>query len=415
MMHEDPIPRHRHRSPFNPVKAALYGLLAFVLVLGAGLVGLRIYTARHAAVEVDTAAPTEAKSKPTFDYAGSLVRAARLPTPVLPAPDPNDPIGAVLIAVGELDHNIPETLLQPPQPDNPESAQREKEVAEAMATAAHEGYVNAQYAYARILLQGRTGKPDPTAAIEWLKRAAQGGQLHAQMLYGWLAGYGAGMKRDISDTYLWWSIASFAGSDAAAIGRDKIAVYIDPRELVRLQGLVKKWQAIRDQLKEPPVPIAQQQAAAVALIRAAADGDEKKVRQLLSKGGDPNVVDEAGHTALINACWRGQQSTVEVLLTAGADENFIGADGRTALGWAAANKFPDIVRTLIESGASVDIPDRKGLTPLMRSAWLGFTEITALLLQAGANPKIMDESGKNAIDYAHIDGTPALLKLFNAS
>ncbi|HUC61575.1 MAG TPA: ankyrin repeat domain-containing protein [Alphaproteobacteria bacterium] len=415
MTHDDPIPRHRRRSPFSPVKAALYGLLAFVVVLGAGLVGLRIYTARHAAKETSAEAPGAAKNKATFDYAGSLVKAARLPTPILAAPDPSDPVGAVLITVAQLDHNIPETLLEPPTPDNPESLQREKEVAEAMATAAHDGYPNAEYAYARILLQGRIGKPDPAASLEWLRRAAQSGQVHAQMLFGWLAGYGAGMKRDIDDTYLWWNIASLQGNDAAAIGRDKIAVLLQPQDLIRLQGMVKKWKEVKDQLRDPPLPLAQQQAQAVALIRAAADGDEKKVRQILSKGGDPNVVDEAGHTALINACWRGQEATVEVLLTAGADQNFVGTDGRTALGWAAANKYIDVVRTLIESGASVDIPDRKGLTPLMRAAWLGYVNITALLLQAGANPHLTDESGKNAGDYAKIDGTPDLLKLFNAS
>jgi TPR repeat protein len=415
MMHEDPIPRHRHRSPFNPLKAVGFGLLAFVIVSVGGLVGLHYYQSLTTPEQTDNAAPTVASTQPTYNYAGISFKAARLPTPIMAPPDPNTPIGAVLIAVANLDHNIPETLLQPPPPDNPDSAQREKEVAEAMATAAHEGYVNAQYAYARILLQGRTGPPNPAAAIEWLKRAAEGGQPHAQILYGWLAGYGAGMQRTIGDTFLWWDIAAFQGSDAAAIGRDKIAVFIEPKELIRLEDLAKRWQAIRDQLKDPPLPIAQQQAQAVALIRAAADGDEKKVRQILAKGGDPNVVDEAGHTALINACWRGQEATVEVLLTAGADQDYVGSDGRTALGWAAANKYPDSVRTLIESGSSVDIPDQKGLTPLMRAAWLGYVEVSALLLQAGASAKLLDQSGKNAIDYAHIDGTPALLKLFNAS
>jgi hypothetical protein len=90
------------------------------------------------------------------------------------------------------------------------------------------------------------------------------------------------------------------------------------------------------------------------LMAAAADGDLKAVRQVLSAGAEANVnaLDQAGQSALILACesQKANPDLVKALLNAGANVNLRSRNGYTALTWAQARNRSEIVRLLRRAG-----------------------------------------------------------------
>jgi TPR repeat protein len=396
--------------------------------------------ARTASLERSTAPPTQARA-PT----GSLVQStpASLPTPpapvsadqkptgagssagktpVVPAsispalprvialPAPGDPARPALDAMLKLDHQVAEAMVLPPPPDD-ELAKELQALRDELLASAKEGYARAQYALARLLLQGRGGSSDPAAAAEWLKHAAEKGNVEAQLLYGFLAAAGAGGTRKTDEAYLWWSVATAQGSEAASAALKLLEPAVDPVGLMRARASAKQWMAYSDELKEPAVPAAQKLDNTLKLVHAAARGDAQRVRTLLARGLDIGGTDQTGHTALVNAAWRGRDTTAALLVGAGADIDFRTLDGTTALTWAAANGYARIAKLLIESGATVDIVDNAGRTPLMRAAWNRHADVVAVLLAAGARPGAADKEGKTASDFARLGGDASVIGL----
>jgi len=90
------------------------------------------------------------------------------------------------------------------------------------------------------------------------------------------------------------------------------------------------------------------------LMQAAANGDIKRVKQLLAAGADVNARDQSGQTALIIACRTPHVAPelVKALLAAGADVNTRSRNDYTALSWATARDNTEVIRLLRRSGAS---------------------------------------------------------------
>ena len=90
------------------------------------------------------------------------------------------------------------------------------------------------------------------------------------------------------------------------------------------------------------------------LMRAAARGDLKAVRELLSAAtrADVNALDQTGQTALILACQnpKADPNVVKALLAAGADVNLRSRNSYTALTWALAHNNGELSRLLRRAG-----------------------------------------------------------------
>jgi ankyrin repeat protein len=89
------------------------------------------------------------------------------------------------------------------------------------------------------------------------------------------------------------------------------------------------------------------------LMRAAALGDLKTVRQLLSEtAGSINALDQGGQSALILACHNpnANPELVKALLAAGANVNLRSRNGYTALTWSLARNNNEVSRLLRRSG-----------------------------------------------------------------
>src|ERR1039458_1747186 len=115
---------------------------------------------------------------------------------------------------------------------------------------------------------------------------------------------------------------------------------------------------------------------ATSLTEAAASGDLRAVKSLLTKGTDINGVDASGRTALMYAAWRGHLDVAKTLLDRGADPNAkstreicddagCGA-GKTALKYASVKGHTEIVRLLLARKAIVK--NKEGVVALRAAA-----------------------------------------------
>jgi uncharacterized protein len=170
-------------------------------------------------------------------------------------------------------------------------------------------------------------------------------------------------------------------------------------------------------------------------FRAARADDAKTVHELLTRGFDPNAVDESGQPALTLAAregalrvaeallarpelkldaknragetplMKGRASLVKRLLELGAAVN---QAGWSPLHYAATGPDSDIVRLLVERGAALDAPSPNATTPLMMAAQYGSEASVQLLLARGADPSLRNERGLGAADFARLAGREQL-------
>jgi ankyrin repeat protein len=139
------------------------------------------------------------------------------------------------------------------------------------------------------------------------------------------------------------------------------------------------------------------------LMHAAANGDLKLVRNLLSEGADVNARDTYCRTALMHAFDHGKASPplVHALLAAGADPNARDIEGETALSPAliTVNRRdrPTIIGELVQAHADVNVRTREsGRSPLM-SAVSTDPDTVRILLLAGADVNTKNNEGNTPV------------------
>lgn len=176
-------------------------------------------------------------------------------------------------------------------------------------------------------------------------------------------------------------------------------------------------------------------------FRAVGLDDLRTVRDLLSRGFDPNTPDERGQqplylalraesdkvaqlllqhpaldvdranamgeTALLMAALRGRENFVQALIARGAQVN---REGWTALHYAVTGPSLAVVSLLIDRGAALDARAPNGTTPLMVAAQHGPEEAVLLLLERGADVRLRDPRGRSAADHAAQAGRDALAR-----
>jgi hypothetical protein len=125
-----------------------------------------------------------------------------------------------------------------------------------------------------------------------------------------------------------------------------------------------------------------------AILGTVASGNERELRELLGKGGDPNETDANGVPALALAAMRGDAACAKVLIQSGATIDVTDTNGWTPLMHAVmqGKKLP-CVKVLLDGGANLAIKLKSGIgidtlannsTPEIRSAIRSaFDNITA--------------------------------------
>jgi ankyrin repeat protein len=168
-----------------------------------------------------------------------------------------------------------------------------------------------------------------------------------------------------------------------------------------------------------------------SMIKAVKFDDVSAVRKLLSKGIDPNAVDNQGTPLLVIAAreksnqvalllMQDKRTDIEKLDPAGENAMMLAAiaqdpplvralidkgaevnkKGWAPLHYAASTGNDEIVKMLLEASAYIDAASPNGTTPLMMAARGGFVSTITLLVDQGADPTLKNQLGLTAADFA---------------
>src|SRR5258707_1444668 len=85
-----------------------------------------------------------------------------------------------------------------------------------------------------------------------------------------------------------------------------------------------------------------------SIVVAVLNNDIEKVRNLLTKGVNPNMTDADGRTALIHAATAGNTPAVKLLLDAGAKATIRDKTGNTAMHYAIERGHIAILRMMLD-------------------------------------------------------------------
>lgn len=132
---------------------------------------------------------------------------------------------------------------------------------------------------------------------------------------------------------------------------------------------------------------------ATALHHAAQSGHSAIVEMLINAGCDLDAVDKNKWTPLMNACYWANEAALLVLLKAGADSNLRNVDGRTALHEVCrspSNKeevLASIAKRLIQSGSDVNLSSasQEDLNALMYAAYHNHVGVANVLIEYNCN------------------------------
>lgn len=143
--------------------------------------------------------------------------------------------------------------------------------------------------------------------------------------------------------------------------------------------------------RSPDEPGLSEPAADLASGGAAATGVSGEAAGASPEGGlvDPVTgrrADDSGAGKLVAAAAEGDPRRVRELLAEGISPEARDANGYGALHQAAAANATEVLGVLLEAGAGVDTPDGRGWSPLTWAAYFGAYAAARHLLEAGADP-----------------------------
>ncbi len=183
--------------------------------------------------------------------------------------------------------------------------------------------------------------------------------------------------------------------------------------------------------RETPKPGTTVSPLDAAMLAAAAKGDNARVKELLDKGVNVNLLGPNRNTPIMEAVFAGHLETVKLLLDHGADLSARKDDGATpmtlapnreiidlfknlnALVDAASKGDNQVVKALIEKGAPLNGLDQFGHSALTESCYNGKTETVKLLLESGADPKIKKMDGATPLSLASGQKHQDIVQLIN--
>ena len=138
------------------------------------------------------------------------------------------------------------------------------------------------------------------------------------------------------------------------------------------------------------------------LCEAAFVCDFVRVRDLLTRGANPDARDEDQRTPLHQAVLGNSVGLVGLLIECGANVNAGDSRGFTPLHFAAEEHAPEIVRILVGKGADPNARDEDGNSVLWRAvaSARGRDEIVRFLLDNGARGDLPNLEGVTARQLA---------------
>jgi len=140
---------------------------------------------------------------------------------------------------------------------------------------------------------------------------------------------------------------------ASARARAERAVQIKSRHGLPTEGAQECVSLLPESRNEPAAkeePATASGSQGDALVAAAKEADESRVRELLASGVHPDTRADDGGTAMFGASFRGHAGVVRVLIDAGADVHCRMSQSGMPLDLARQRGHQEIVRMLTEAG-----------------------------------------------------------------
>ena len=149
------------------------------------------------------------------------------------------------------------------------------------------------------------------------------------------------------------------------------------------------------------------------VLQAAVKGQSAQLRELLKRGGNPNVTALNGSPAIFFAISSKDADTVQVLLDADpsiAKQSFKDTKGQveTPLAYALYLKQPIVVAALIKAGVDVTAASA-GIGTIELAVFGNDTESLRLLVEAGADPKKLDGHHGTLLHLAATEERPEVI------
>jgi len=144
------------------------------------------------------------------------------------------------------------------------------------------------------------------------------------------------------------------------------------------------------------------------LMWAVESNNPAAVKHLLDAGADLEARDETGGTPLMWAAGFGNPETLTAILAADPELAVTDDHGMTPLMWAASFGDGERAKMLIDAGINIDLVDgTRGCTAVMYAARSsGSVETLQSLIDAGADLSLVDVTGRTALSWAALLGTP---------
>ncbi len=144
------------------------------------------------------------------------------------------------------------------------------------------------------------------------------------------------------------------------------------------------------------VPEGAERERAVALLYAAARGQEEVLEQMLPQltlGNEPT------RAAAVVAIEFNRRACLELLLDRGLPA-ISQWQGQSLVSTAIIEKRPELLRLVLERGGDANAMDAEGYTPLMQAAHGNDERAVNILRDFGAKPHFVNPQGYRAVDFA---------------
>jgi ankyrin repeat protein len=143
------------------------------------------------------------------------------------------------------------------------------------------------------------------------------------------------------------------------------------------------------------------EAVSTPTHEAAASGDLGRLRVLLEKAGNANIVGPKGKAPLHFAAKAGRLEAAALLLAAGANPN-TEAEAGPPLAYAARAKNLAMAELLVKNGADPDavLSHGRGSRPLLHQAFSEGVDCVDVLLKVGASMESVNSKGETALARA---------------
>ena len=146
------------------------------------------------------------------------------------------------------------------------------------------------------------------------------------------------------------------------------------------------------------------------LRRAAREGNEPIVKDLLSQGVNTNKVDSDSYTALMEAVVAGNESIAQLLLAKGANPKIQTKDGLTIAGIVAMNGSASLMEALLAKGVNPN-SEMRGVSLLTTAIIADNKEVVTTLLNLGADPQRKGIDGSTPARIANSLGKSDLVEM----